>query len=371
MRILLVCEAFQALGGLREAVDSLACEFLRASHSVAVASVYAPYRNDRIVRAKVDCFPIKLPRWKPVTWRHPERFFRRPNPAELKSVISDWRADVVNLHGGVWERFPMVIAACRAAGASAVITFQSASYAGTWGVQALGSLKDAAALTAVSEGAKGYLQDLSPPMRTARVIPNGVDCELLRAATPFHRARPYIFCAARLYLQEKAVDVLVRGFSLIAREHPEVDLLIAGDGPDRPVIERLAAECGLGGRVELLGFKSQEELSSLYKGALLFAMPSRFREGLPLVFLEAMAAGLPSIGTRIGGVPEVVLEGRTGLLIEENVPEELARHLRTLLDSADTRERMSRSALEVAIQYDWPGIAARYLEVYAKAAPGR
>ena len=366
MRILLICEAFRALGGLREAVDSLAREYLQRGHQVAVASVYAPYKEDRVIRANVECFPIRVPRWKPITWRHPERFFRRPDPSELVRVIQDWKPDVVNVHGGVWEKFPTIIGACRSSNVPVVISFQSASYAGTWGIKALGALRQCAALTAVSQAAKEYMMHLAPAVRGAEVIPNGADFQLLRDASPLRRLRPYLFCAARLFLEEKAVDLVVQGFGLIAQRYPALDLVIAGDGPDRSVIERLAANLGLTDRVELIGFKSQLELAGLYKGALLFVMPSRFREGLPLVFLEAMAAGVPSIGSSIGGVPEVVLEGVTGLLLHENSPKEVADRIRTLLDDTALRERMSQAALERASHYAWPAIAARYLAVYAE-----
>ncbi len=371
MRILLVCEAFRALGGLREAVDSLAREYLALGHDVAVASVRAPYREDRKIRANVECFPIDVPRWKPVTWRHPERFFRRVDPVELKKVLHAWRPDVVNVHGGVWERFPTMIHACRAERIPIVVSFQSASYAGTWGEKALASLRFAGGLTAVSQAAKDYLQALAPVLQTAVVIPNGADFEVLQEAAPLSRSRPYIFCAARLFLEEKAVDLVVQALALIAQDHPAIDLLIAGDGPDRAKLETMVAEMGLSDRVEMLGFKSQQELASLYKGARLFVMPSRFREGLPLVFLEAMAAGVPAIGSAIGGVPEVILDGQNGLVLRDNTAEELAVAMRQLLKDQTLRERMSHMAQERARQFTWPMIAARYLEVYTKAGAKR
>ncbi|HVN88249.1 MAG TPA: glycosyltransferase family 4 protein [Candidatus Binataceae bacterium] len=371
MRILLICEAFRALGGLREAVDSLAREYLARGHSVAVASVRAPYREDREIRSNVECFPIDVPRWKPVTWRHPERFFRRVEATELKKVLREWRPEVVNVHGGVWERFPTIIEACRSEQIPVVVSFQSASYSGTWGAKALASLRVASGLTAVSQAAKDYMQTLSPAMASAAVIPNGADFHVLSEAHPLKRNRPYLFCAARLFLEEKAVDLLIQALGLIAQDHPEIDLLIAGDGPDRGTLERMIGKLGLSNRVEMLGFKSQAELGSLYKGAQIFVMPSRFREGLPLVFLEAMAAGVPTVGSAIGGVPEAIRDGGNGLLLRENTSEELAGVLRRLLDDQSLRERMSLKALDLAQQFTWPVIAASYLETYSRAIEGR
>jgi glycosyltransferase involved in cell wall biosynthesis len=355
MRILLVCEAFRAFGGVREVVDSLAGEFLRTGYQVAVASTNAPYRADRKVRAQLECFPIEVPRWKPLTWRHPERLFRRPDVSALVSLIRTWRADVVNVHGGVWERFPSFIAAARTAHTPIIVSLHGVTYRGAAGVEAI---------TAISEAVKRHFAAIEPSARAAHVIHNGVDHETARAAPRFERRRSYIFCVARFYLVEKAIDTLIEAFAAIAETYPQIDLLIAGDGPDRPVVEGLIERLKLGGRVDLLGLKPLEALWGLYKGALFFVMPSRAAEGLGMVFLEAMAAGLPAIGTRIGGVPELVIDGQTGFLIQENSPHILADRMRSLLDDAALRGRMSLAALELAAQHGWREVAASYLNVY-------
>jgi glycosyltransferase involved in cell wall biosynthesis len=93
-------------------------------------------------------------------------------------------------------------------------------------------------------------------------------------------------------------------------------------------------------------------------------MPSRMPEGLGLVFLEAMACGIPVIGTRSGGTPEIVDHGRTGLLVENNTPLELASVMRQLLNDPDERLRMGGRARElVASRYSWRQFAIQYLEV--------
>jgi glycosyltransferase involved in cell wall biosynthesis len=367
MRILLVCEAFRAFGGVREVVDSLACEFLRMGHHVAVASTNAPYRDERPVRAQVECFAIDVPRWKPLTWRHPERLFKRPDLSALISLIRTWRPDVVNVHGGVWERFPSFIAAGRAGKIPVIISLHGVTFRGAAGSQALAALRNAAAITAISDSVKYHFAAIAAAARDAVVIRNGVDLEAALAARPCERARSYILCVARLYLAEKAIDTLIEAFAELAEAYPQIDLLIAGDGPDRAVVEERIKRSHLEDRVELLGMRSLQTLWGLYKGAMLFVMPSRAEEGLGLVFLEAMAAGLPAIGTRIGGVPEVVIEGQTGLLIEENSSALLAQRMRTLLDDDGLRARMSGAALDSAKQFGWDRAASRYLEVYRRA----
>ena len=100
-----------------------------------------------------------------------------------------------------------------------------------------------------------------------------------------------------------SVDVVIEAFRLLAAEFPEIDLLIAGDGPQRGELEVMIAASQLQSRIHLLSSLAHSELWSLYKGALMFIMLSRMAEGLPLVFFEAMACSIPMIGTRNGGTP--------------------------------------------------------------------
>ena len=110
----------------------------------------------------------------------------------------------------------------------------------------------------------------------------------------------------------------------------------------------------------------RSELWGLYKDALFFAMPSRMPEGLGLVFLEAMAAGVAVIGTRSGGTPEIVDHGRTGLLVEDNTPAELATAMRQMLNNPGERTAMGERARQrVASRYTWRQFALQYLEVYS------
>jgi glycosyltransferase involved in cell wall biosynthesis len=117
-------------------------------------------------------------------------------------------------------------------------------------------------------------------------------------------------------------------------------------------------------RIFLLSALPHDELWSLYKGALFFVMLSRMAEGLPLVFFEAMACGIPVIGSRNGGTPEVVLHGETGLLVEDNEPGTVAEAMRQLLANSDKREKLGRRGYECAKHYDWQQTASLYVQLY-------
>jgi glycogen(starch) synthase len=367
MRIVLIVEAFRSLGGAQEVVDNLAEEFVRLGQTVAIVST--PYIGpgcERVPRTHVECTYLEIDGYKPISWRHLERLIRRPNGAQLVDCLQRLRPDVVNSHVWDWDKFPAVADACRAAGVPLVQTLNDSWGRGKLGDDALGALQYASALVAISVATKRDFEARTAAACDAHVIPGGVDCEAAQVAAPYLRPRPYIFCAARLDFRHKAVDILVRAFSALAAEHPEVDLLIAGDGPDRLKLEQIVAEAGLGRRVELLGMRRRDELWSLYKGALLFVLPSGAPEGLGLVFLEAMASGTPVIATGSGGCTEIVLDGENGLLIERNDPDVLAQAIRKLLDDPELRGKMAHCGREIAVtQYGWRQSARRYLDVYA------
>jgi glycosyltransferase involved in cell wall biosynthesis len=226
------------------------------------------------------------------------------------------------------------------------------------GFEALSS-EVAQALACVSD------DDRLKPVTPWRIIRGGVDPGAAARAPAHRRERPFIFSASRFDLAHKAVDALVAGFALNARKFPEVDLLIAGDGPGRAQIEGMIMADGLGSRIQLLGKRPRNELWSWYKGAVGFAMLSRMAEGLPLVFFEAMACGTAVIGTRTGGTPEIITHKETGLLVERNEPHEVAAALRLMLTDADARSRMARNGQELVVtRYSWRRAAEQFVELY-------
>ena len=123
---------------------------------------------------------------------------------------------------------------------------------------------------------------------------------------------PLLVCVARL-TEQKGHRWLLSAFRAVLDEFPQAALLLLGDGPLRAPLERLAAKLGLRERVRFAGWRT--DVSALLPGADLFVLASEW-EGFGLVLLEAMAAALPIVATRVGAIPEVVLHGETGWLVE-------------------------------------------------------
>jgi glycosyltransferase involved in cell wall biosynthesis len=134
-----------------------------------------------------------------------------------------------------------------------------------------------------------------------------------------------------------------------------VGLLVAGDGP---ACARLEAR--LGDRARFLGSVAYERMPAVYAAMDVCVLPSH-TEGLPRVVLEAQAAGTPMIATRVGGVPEVIADGETGLLCPPHAPAELAAAIETLAGDADERSRLARRGrATVETNRTWANLYDRY-----------
>ena len=139
-------------------------------------------------------------------------------------------------------------------------------------------------------------------------------------------------------------------------------LRIVGDGPLRDQLARRIAELGLREQVSLLGALGQDELPAQYAWADAFCLPS-LAEGLPVVLMEAMSTGLPVVSTRIAGIPELVEDGTTGLLVAPGRQAELASALELLLDPALRSRLAARAAEAVHENHDGPANAAKLLRL--------
>jgi len=112
-------------------------------------------------------------------------------------------------------------------------------------------------------------------------------------------------------------------------------------------------------RVKFIGMVSPEKIYDYLEQAKILILPS-FYEGLPNVILEAMSVGVPVIATRVGGIPDVVKDGETGLLVEPGRVDELAISIRRLIEDDDLRGKMSKNCLEEAKKYSWENLAERF-----------
>jgi glycosyltransferase involved in cell wall biosynthesis len=194
------------------------------------------------------------------------------------------------------------------------------------------------------------------PRSTLRVIRNGV-AETAIANSPRANTGPVVGSIGRLDWQ-KAYDVLVRALA----DLPGVTAVIVGEGEERGRLEALAAELGVSDRLELAGWI--DDARSRLAAFDVFVLPSRF-EGLPLVAIEAMLAGVPVVATDVGSVSEAVVDGSTGLLVPPDDPAALARAIASLLADPALRLEMGQRGRHRALElFRLEDMAARYETLY-------
>jgi colanic acid/amylovoran biosynthesis glycosyltransferase len=211
-----------------------------------------------------------------------------------------------------------------------------------------------------------------------RLAERGVDPALIRlnytgVPVPGEARRPSGGHPVRLlqacrFLAKKGLDTTLGAMAVLRREGCDVRLTLAGDGPENTALKALATSLGLHDAVDFTGFVGPAELDRLYREHDIFLHPSRTtaegdREGIPNALLEAMAHGLPVVSTRHSGIPEAVTHGETGWLIDHGDPEELARAVRALAESAGERGRIGAAARRAVIDRFSVAACVRALEM--------
>lgn len=202
----------------------------------------------------------------------------------------------------------------------------------------------------------------------------GVDSTMFRPDRPArHEIRralgwspedPVIGYVSRI-APEKNVDYLADALSIVATRRPDVRMLMVGDGPSRPALERR-----LGGCARFVGYKTGADVADHYAAADIFAFSS-LTETFGNVVLEAKASGLPVVAVRAGGVGETVRPGETGLLVEPSEPpDRLADALLSLVERPDERRRMAESARRYAESQSWDAIMGGLRDRYVAIVEG-
>ena len=201
---------------------------------------------------------------------------------------------------------------------------------------AYAALSRLAKVVTVSEAAADSLAAVGVPRANLAVINPGVVPETRPAAELRRGGAPIVGAVSRLS-KEKNVALLLRAFALVLKEIPEASLRVYGDGPERRALEQQAEALGIGARVSFFGFV--EGIARRCGEFDVLAVPSS-RESFGLAALEAMNCGVPVVATRVGGLPELVADGETGLLVSPEDERAMAEALLALLRDRDRAAKL-------------------------------
>jgi glycosyltransferase involved in cell wall biosynthesis len=216
-----------------------------------------------------------------------------------------------------------------------------------------------------SRSAADRLRQAGIAERKLSVIPNGLPDELFAAVTQAPRRDPRLVrigMISRMNDPVKRHDLLLRAAKRLAQRFPQLHFVLVGDGPLRVGLEALADQLGLRDRVDFLG--DRRDVPSVLATLDISVLPSA-SESLSNVILESMAAGVAVVAANVGGNPELVKNGVTGLLFPSGDEEQLSRAMETLVTQPELREQFGICARQKAqAEYAIPKIRDRYQELY-------
>lgn len=293
--------------------------------------------------------------------------------ARLRDVIRAEKFDVVHAHASVIS--PVAYAGALAGareGAASLVTFHSMLHRSSFLLGASEALfgwsRGRILLSAVSSVVAAQAARWIPDAGIC-VLPNGIDVAYWRAgASGVKDDAEVLFASAMRLSRKKRPEVLVRAFAGAVRFSggtPGMRLVIAGDGPERRSLRRLADSLGVGPMVELPGQLERDELRALYARSHAFVLPSE-RESFGIAALEARAAGLPVVAMLAGGARDFIVRGVDGILVRDEP--ELTRAIARLAIESPFRAYIAAHNRAVAPAFDWPDVAALHLKYYSEAA---
>jgi glycosyltransferase involved in cell wall biosynthesis len=204
-------------------------------------------------------------------------------------------------------------------------------------------------------------------------IHNGIDIEEMQVscgnALPEPRT-PYLLCIA-MHNEKKGLDVLLRAFALIQDPMPSLKLVLVGDGPLRGELESLASSLGIRERVEFLGLRGRDQVPKLIHGCEAFVLPSR-SEPFGIAIVEALACKKPVVSTTVGGIPEIIKNGKNGILVEPDNPAALATALVDVLQNRRLQLSIaSNGFLTVCREFGSKKTGATYETLFSTLARSR
>ena len=182
-----------------------------------------------------------------------------------------------------------------------------------------------------------------------------------------------ILTVARL-VEKKGVEFGIKSVTKMVHEYPKIQYKIAGNGPLKSRLENLIDELGVKDNVTLLGWQSQEDITQLMQQADILLVPSVTSsdgdmEGIPVVLMEACAQGLPVISTFHSGIPELIEDGITGVLVAEREVDQLAKKFEWIISNPDARLRMARAARYVVMEhYEITGLNRKLVSLFEELA---
>jgi len=386
MRVFMLCWEYppRIIGGLARHVEGLSRALASLGHEVHVITLDfpgAPY-EERRGSLYIHRVPVSVPAPSFHSWVLLFNHFFEKRAGQLAHEFG--APDVFHIHD--WLTVPAGVTAKHLLRTPLVMTFHSTEAsrssnsvstesAMVEGLEWWGSF-EAARVIAVSGWMKSeVLTRLKTPEEKVEQIPNAVeplkfegrlDAKATRARWNVREGQKMITAVGRLTPQ-KGFDDLIRAYPAIRRAVPESRLVIVGEGHMRAELESIAEQEHVRDFTTFAGFINDSELVAGLRSSDVVVVPSRF-EPFGIIALEAMAAGVPLVVSRVGGLAEIVEDSVDGIEVEPNNPSAIAAATVRILSDRELASRLATRGEEKAKTYSWENVARRTIGVYQDAA---
>lgn len=372
---------------------------VRRGHSVTVVTPGDPSlsREDMFDGVRIVRFPLNLPAdltygrvaQSRVSWLG--RFARvavmaNYLEAQHRAIMAEARenrTDVIHAHWAI-PTGPAAVIAARKLGVPSVITMhggdvyvnpeQGYDFPTRWYVRPAlrWTLRHAGALTAITEDCRQHALRAGAPDDHIRLVFNGTDLRRFspgeNGSAPDLQFGPNMIFACRQLFPRKGIRFLLEAAAQLKPRFPDLKVVLAGDGFERPELARLAADLGIGSDVTFLGWVPNADLPPYYRAAAVSVIPS-LEEGFGIPAAEAMGCEVAVVASDAGGLPEVVEHGVTGLVVRRGDSGALAQAIGSLLADPERRRLMGQAGRERALRlFDWDRTAEQFEQLYAEVA---
>ncbi len=302
------------------------------------------------------------------------------------SVARERQADVIHAHWAI-PTGPAAVHAARKLGLPSVITMhggdvyvnpeQGYDFPTRWYVRPAlrWTLRHAGALTAITDDCRQHALRAGAPDESIHLVFNGTDLRRFSPAAPTVLSRsgdprfgPSMIFACRQLFPRKGIRFLIEAAAQLKPRFPDLKVVVAGDGFERPELIRLAERLGVAADVTFLGWVPNIDLPPYYRAAAVSVIPS-LEEGFGIPAAEAMGCETPVVATDAGGLPEVVEHGVTGLIVPRGDATALADAIGSLLADPARRAAMGRAGRARALRlFDWDRSAEQFEQIYGTVA---
>jgi len=372
---------------------------VRRGHSVTVVTPGDPSlsREDMFDGVRIVRFPLNLPAdltygrvaQSRVSWLG--RFARvavmaNYLEAQHRAIMAEAResrTDVIHAHWAI-PTGPAAVLAARKLGVPSVITMhggdvyvnpeQGYDFPTRWYVRPAlrWTLRHAGALTAITEDCRQHALRAGAPDDHIRLVFNGTDLRRFspgeNGSAPDLQFGPNMIFACRQLFPRKGIRFLLEAAAQLKPKFPDLKVVLAGDGFERPELARLAGDLGIGSDVTFLGWVPNADLPPYYRAAAVSVIPS-LEEGFGIPAAEAMGCEVAVVASDAGGLPEVVEHGVTGLVVRRGDSGALAQAIGSLLADPARRRMMGQAGRQRALRlFDWDRTAEQFEQLYAEVA---